>query len=128
MKIRWLASGEILEHINPVMAQRGWAALNLETCRVLAAFDEDGHIVEFFVLQLFPMLGPLLRIDNEKRDAGETTRELAKQMYDYLLAEDARGFMAIAESPVTQRLCERFGMTKFEAPVYGFIHVAVEVH
>lgn len=124
MKVRWLAPGEVLEHVNPVLAARGWAELNLDTCRVLAAFDEEkGHIVEFFVLQLFPLLGPLLRTDNEKRDAGETTRELVKQMEEYLEAEQARGYLAIADSPVTVRLCERFGMTKMESPVYGFVRV-----
>lgn len=129
MTTRWLSGGEIVEHVNPVLAARGWAELNLDTCRVLGAFDEEGegHLVEFFVVQLFPLLGPLLRVDNEKRDAGETTRELATLMYDYLIAEEARGFIAVVDSPVTKRLCERFGMTPLESPVYSFLKKPDEV-
>lgn len=113
--------GEILEHVNPALKRKGWAELNLDTCRVLASIDEEGNIVEFFPIQLFPLLGPMLRVDNEKRDAGETTRALAAEMYEYLIAEKARGFLAIAESPITQRLCERFGMTKVRHPVFEFV-------
>jgi len=69
----------------------------------------------------------MVRLDNERRDAGETSRELATKMYDYLQAQEARGFFAIADSPVTARLCERFEMKKIEAPVYGFVRTAVEV-
>ncbi len=126
MNIRWLSSGEVVEHINPAMALRGWAELNLDTCRVLAAFDEEGKIVEFFVLQLFPLLGPLLRVDNEARDAGDTTRSLVTKMQEYLEAEEARGFLAVADSPVTKRLCERFGMQKLKSPVYGFMRGEVD--
>lgn len=121
MKTRWLSKGEILEHVNPVMAAKGWAELNLESCRVLAAIDEvDGHIIEFMVIQLFPLLGPMLRID-EAKDSGATSRALAQQMYDYLLTENARGFLAIAESPFTKRICERFGMEPLDYPVYSFV-------
>lgn len=124
--VRWLVDAEIIEHVNPALAARGWAELNLDTCRVLGAFSEDGSMEEFFVLQLFPLLGPMLRINNEKRDAGETTRELAEFMYDYLQKEQARGFFAIAESPFTKRLCMRFGMKPLDAPVYGFVPPTLE--
>ena len=63
----------------------------------------------------------MLRVDNELRDAGETSRSLASDMYDYLMKEDARGFLATVDSPVTERLCKRFGMTRLESPVYGFM-------
>lgn len=119
MTTRWLIDSEIMEFVNPALAKRGWAELNLDTCRVRGAFV-DGEIVEFFVLQLFPLLGPLLRTDNEKRDGGDTTRVLVQDMQEYLEKEKARGFFAIAESPFTKRLCERFGMKQLEAPVYGF--------
>lgn len=118
---RWLTSEEILEHVNPALAAKGWAELNLETCRVLGAFAEDGHMVEFFVLQLFPLLGPLLRVDNEMSDAGETSRGLVTKMQEYLENEQARGFFAVADSPFTERLCRRFGMETIKSPVYGFV-------
>lgn len=127
METRWLNSGEIVEKVNPALLQHGWPALNLETCRVMGAFNDDGKLVEFFVLQLFPMLGPLLRTDNVTRDAGETTRALVSEMQAYLEKEEARGFLAIADSPMTERLCRRFGMSKLESPVFGFVRVPAEV-
>ena len=126
MNIRWLTNEEIVEQVNPALALRGWAYLNLDTCRVLGAFHEDGHLLEFLVLQLFPLLGPLLRIDNVDRDAGETTRTLLTGMQEYLEKEEARGFFAVADSPMTERLCRRFGMSKIESPIYGFVRVEEE--
>ena len=122
--VRWLQPAEIVEHVNPALARNGWAELNLDTCRVLGSFDDDG-LVEVLVLQLFPLLGPMLRLDNEKRDGGETTRELAEFMFVYLQKEQARGFFAIAESPFTKRICVRFGMKPLESPVYGFVNSPV---
>lgn len=125
MTTRWLKDAEIVKDVNPALALKGWAELNLETCRVLGAFDEEGRLLEVFVLQLFPLLGPLLRVDNEQRDGGGVTRQLVTAMQEYLESSEARGFMAVAESPVTQRLCQRFGMTPFSVPVYGFVPDAV---
>lgn len=126
MKIRWLERGEILEYVNPALAAKGWAELNLDICRVAGAFDEaDGHMVECFVLQLYPLLGPLLRTDNEQRDSGATSRSLVRFMQEYLEREEARGLFAVADSPVTERLCERFGMSRIEVPVYGFVRTGV---
>ena len=117
MEFRWLTEEEVLSLVNPVLASRGWAELNVECCRVLGAL-QDGQLVEFFALQLFPLLGPLMRSDNTVRDDGATSRELARMMVEYLTAEQARGWIAIAESPVTERLCVRYDMKRVEHPVF----------
>ena len=119
MTYRWLTSDEILEFVNPVCRQRGWAELNVNdaspTCRVLGAF-EDTSLVGFHAIQLFPMIGPLWT-DTEHRD-GMVSRALVLQMYEYLIECDARGYMAVCDSPISQRFAERYGMTKLDSPVY----------
>lgn len=124
MTYDWLTQGQIEELVNPVLALRGMALLNINeeapTCRVLGAFW-DGELVEVFAFQMYPILGPLLKILPEFRDNGETSRELARRMQTFLEAVKARGFMAIADSPITERLCERFSMNRLSAPVYSYV-------
>ena len=117
MNLRFLTDLEIETLVNPVLELRGWALLNIPTSKVLGAFQDD-RLVEFIVLQLFPMLGPMVRVDNTLRDNGETSRALANGMETFLEENDARGWMAICDSPVTERICQRHGMQKVESPVY----------
>lgn len=122
MTFRWCSTDEIESYVNPVLKLRNWAELNVcedqPTCRVLGAFGQDGELVEFFAFQFFPMLGPLCRVDNSIRDSGETSRRLAAVMYDWLVSSGARDWLVVADSPVTERLCERYGMKTLEVPVY----------
>lgn len=119
MIYRWLEPDEIVALVNPVLAHRGWPQLNADRAvsRVMGAFDAE-NLVEIFVLQLFPLLGPMLRIDNTLRDNGCTSRELSRRMEEFLAENQARGWMAIADSPVTERLCERHGMQRIASPVF----------
>lgn len=117
MTYRWLTSDEILRDVNPALAARGWSELNTEVARVLGAFD-GGSLIEVFAIQLFPLLGPLVRVDNTYRDNGEVSRVLAQEMEEFLATNEARGCLAIADSPVTERLCQRFGMRRLESPVF----------
>lgn len=125
MEFRWLEPEEIVALVNPSLALQGWPQLNTGCCRVLGAFEGD-RLIECFTLQLYPVLGPLLRVDNTVRDNGETSRELAQRMQAYLKQEDARGYMTIADNPLTERLCERFGMKRVDSPVFvsqqGVVH------
>lgn len=113
---------EIETLVNPALELKGWARLNINevnpTCRVLGAFLETGELVQSFTLQMYPTLGPLLRHDNTIRDSGETSRQLTSIMQEFLEKSEARDFLAIANSPITGRLCERFGMKKLNVPVY----------
>ena len=117
MDYRWLTDDEILEKVNPVHARYGWAELNTATSKVLGAFDGD-NLVETIALQLYPTVGPLVRHDNTLRDNGETSRELALRMKQFLEESNARGYLTIAESPATERICRRHGMRQVECPVF----------
>jgi len=121
MTYRWLNGDEIVTDVNPICARRGWALLNVNeaqpTCRVLGAFDGE-ELVGFMAFSLMPMLGSLW-VQPDHRD-GTVSRELAVQMHQFLQDADARGFIAVADHPVTERICERFGMARIESPVYSF--------
>jgi len=121
MRYEWMTMDQIEELVNPVLAIRGMAVLNINpvqpTCRVLGAWKEN-DLISFFVIQLFPVLGPLVKVDSTHRDNGEVSRELTQRMHEFLDGADVRGYMVVADSPITGRLCERHGMTKMISPVY----------
>lgn len=122
MIFRWLTNREIETLVNPDLKRRGWAELNINekqpTCRVIGAFLEDGSLVESLALQLYPVVGPMLRHDNTMRDSGETSRGLATIMADFMEQTEARDSMVIANQALTERLCQRMGMTRLSSPVY----------
>ena len=117
MEYRWLNETEIIELVNPVLSLRGWPQLSILNARVRGAFDGD-NLIEVFVVQLLPTLGPMVKIDNTHRDNGTISRELTSQINQYLEAEEARGYIVIADSPLTERLCERYKMEKITSPVF----------
>lgn len=124
MEYRWLSDDEISDLLNPALAIQGFAQLNVNpqqpTCRVLGAFW-DRQLIEAFAFQLYPILGPLIKVDNTFRDSGETARTLATKMQEFLEEVEARGYLCLADTSFTGRLCERFGMTKVESPVYNYV-------
>jgi hypothetical protein len=124
MDYRWLSDDEVETLVNPALKAQGFAELNINpdqpTCKTLGAFWDD-QLVEAFTVQLYPILGPMIKVDNTFRDNGETARTLAKKMEEFLEEKQARGYVCIADTPITQRLCERFGMTKIPSPVYQYV-------
>ena len=124
MEYRWLTDDEIVEQFNPACRAQGYAEMNVNperpTCRVLGAFW-DGQLVEAFAFQMYPVLGPMLKTDNTFRDNGEASRKLGQLMAEFFDESKARGCLTIVDTPVTQRLCERFGMERVERPVYSFV-------
>lgn len=124
MEYRWLEPEEIEKLMNPALKVQGLAQLNINpaqpTARVLGAFW-DGQLVEAFAFQLYPILGPLIKVDNTFRDSGETARALAGKMQEFLEEVSARGYLCIADSPMSERLCERFGMERVKSPVFDFV-------
>lgn len=119
MEYRWLTNDEIMEWVQPVCEQRGWARLNVNdlqpTCRVRGAFDGSA-LVGFLVLQMFPVIGPGFS-DADHRD-GVASRALADQVHDFLVEAKCRGALTICESPVTERLAQRHGMVPVQEKVY----------
>jgi len=124
MEYRWLTPDEIVDTVNPALAAQRFAQLNVNTeqptSRVLGAFW-DGQLVEAFALQLYPVLGPIIRVDNTFRDGGETSRTLSTKMGEFFEEVKVRGALCIADTPITERLCDRFGMKRVENPVYEYI-------
>lgn len=122
MIYRWMENSEIEALVNPTLKQHGWAELNINesqpTCRVLGAFTEDGELKRSFTLQMIPALGPLVTHDESFRDSGDISRCLVVNMEDFLKESGARDFLVIANSPLTERLAERFGMEEIRVPVY----------
>lgn len=117
MTYEWLTPEQIEWLVNPVLQVKGMAILNPDCCRVLGAW-EDGRLIQSFTIQLFPVLGPLVKHDNLHRDNGDVSRELTTKMHEYLDESKARGYLVIADSPITARLCDRHGMSKINSPVY----------
>jgi hypothetical protein len=115
---RFLTNDEVQNVLNPALAMRGFPMLNVDASHVAGAFDDSGALVDTLTLQLFPVLGPMLRLDNEKRDAGETSRALVDFMAAFMRQHETRGLLCIADSPFTERLCARYGMQKVESPVF----------
>lgn len=129
MDFRWLTPDEIVTHLNPALQAQGKPILNVNeaqpTCRVLGAFW-DNTLVEAFAMHLFPVLGPLIKTDNTFRDNGDTARTLAQMMSDFLTDAQARGWLVICDSPISERLAQRHHMTKVTSPVYvGSAHQGV---
>ena len=111
---RWV-EGEELRLIEPVLKARGWASMNGKTCRALCAF-ENGALVGFHVLQLFPHAEPIW-VDKAHRGSG-IAEDLADKMMEFLAEMNTRGFMVVADSPAAVQLCEKHGMRKVSSPVY----------
>jgi hypothetical protein len=124
MEYRWLNDEEIADVLNPALKVQGFAQMNINPaqplCRVRGCFV-DGRLVKAFAFQMYPILGPMVTVDNTFRDNGDVSRTLAADMAQFFENAQARGCLCIADSPVTQRLCERFGMNKLESPVYEYV-------
>jgi hypothetical protein len=111
---RWLEPNE-LHLLSPVLESNGWAGLNPHSCLVDAVFDGDS-LVGFFVLQTYPILGPMW-VDPKLRGDG-IPLAMTATMRSMLDEIKARGWLVIADSPHTEILCKLFGMRRVESPVY----------
>lgn len=116
INFRWL-DGDDLKTLAPIIEERGWMPLNLNTSRALCAFDNrTGHLVGFVALQLVPHTEPLW-VSKMYRGTG-LAENLADRIVEFLRATNARGFMVVADDPASVRLCEAVGMKRVESPVY----------
>jgi hypothetical protein len=138
MEYRWLTPEEMDDVLNPALKIQGYAELNVNPqqvgsgnvtllCRVLGAYW-DGELVEAFAFQMYPMLGPLIKVNNSFRDDGTTARALAARMAEFFEEVQARAALCIADTPMTERFCERFGMTKISQPVFSFVRKEANAH
>ena len=111
MEFKWLEGAEAAPLLNPICQERGWALLNPETCTALCAFDGP-KLVNFIVLQLYPLCGPALSTDPHAFVG------MMDEIRNYLAATKARGLLVVAEHPIIAKLAEMEGLTKLEYPVY----------
>lgn len=119
MDYRPLTPDEIVEKVNPDIRARGWAELNVNpetpTCYVIGAFDGP-KLAGYFVMQLHPFLGPFV-VGPEYRGT-EVAFQLVHDMDKFMAASNFRGVITIADSPVTEHLARRHGMTEIDVPVF----------
>jgi hypothetical protein len=118
---RWVdgptCTQEDWDAIETVLVERGWMSLNRATTRILFAEDGAGALVGFHVFQLIPYCGPLYVVA-EARGTG-IAEKLADEMLDFLAEVHVRGFITVADSPHSQKLCKMRGMTEIESPVFA---------
>ena len=113
--LRWLEPEEIYQ-LEATLLKFGWAALNKNTCRVLAAFDDNGKLIGWEAFQLYPYIGPAF-VEPEWLSTG-LYEELADEMHKFLSSVKCRGAIVVAESRFAEKVCEKHGMKKLEVPVY----------
>ena len=113
MTLRWMEGPEAADVLNPIIASRQpeWKLLNPRTCRALVALDEDGCLLRFCVIQLYPVLGPELAIDSDTASMFAIHRELREYM-------KGTKFLVVAEHPITEKLCVREGFDRVTEPVF----------
>src|SRR5882724_308171 len=115
---RWLhgltCSQEDWDKLDSILSVRRWMALSRDYSRILVA--EQNEEMAFCVFQGLPYCGPLF-VPPKMRGTG-IAQKLANDMIDTLLKNDARGWMAVAESPHAVKMCEARGMVKVDKPVY----------
>lgn len=111
---KWL-KGDELSILEPIIGQHKWSALNTNTSVAFCAFYGD-KLIGFNVLQYHPVVGPLW-VDKLYRGVG-IPENLADSMAGFLAESNIGGYLAIADSPESIKLCESHGMRKVESPVY----------
>src|SRR5688572_5760510 len=114
IRYEWL-EGNQTQIVEPILAERGWTSLNNRTCRVLCAYSGT-RLIGFHVLQLFPHAEPLW-VARDQRGTG-LAETLVDKMMEFLAEVQVRGFMVVADTPATVKLCERHGMKRVDSPVY----------
>lgn len=113
----WRSHRDAVDAVTPIIEAIGWTRLNDSTtliCRI--AKNEQGRIIGFYPLQLFPHAEPLW-VASDYRGSG-VAEQLAEDMRKFLQDAKCRGFMVVADSVHAQKMCESFGMERVQSPVY----------
>lgn len=107
-------TGQHLRILDPIFGEMGWSQLPQSSIAIVAM--DDKGVAGFHVLQLRPHAEPLyVRQDKVGTGLGA---QLAGLMSDFLRETETEGFMAIADTPEAEKLCESFGMRRITSPVY----------
>ena len=119
MTKRWLhgmdATPEEWDQIDLILQAQGWSSLNRQTTLLELAEDGQG-IVGLIVLQLHPLVGPEY-VRPSARGTG-LAAELADDMVAKMQEMQARGWLVVADSAHTAKLCRERGMIQVREPVF----------
>jgi len=111
----WDASTDLWNQIDEIIAAQGWMSLNPNTTIIRLAIDNE-KVIGFMVLQALPHVGPAF-VDEAYR--GQNVAEtLADDMVKYFQAVGGRGFVVIADSAHSEKMCKDRGMRKLQSPVF----------
>jgi len=113
----WEATPAEVAQIDAITRQHKWMKFNLNTTRLCVA-EHHGRIIAFSAFQMTPYVGPLY-VNKYYRGYG-VAEKLADDTMEFLQGIEARGWLVIADSPFTERICEDRKMTKVESPVYVY--------
>jgi len=118
-ELRWLDGSAAAEALNPLIEARGGMLLNGSDNPILTrarvAFDEDGDVQGYFVLQMIPFLGPMLVVHGSDP---VLFRQLASDMLEFMRDSMARGWLIIAENPRIADICRDLGFRQETMPVF----------
>ena len=103
------------ERIDSLLESRGYWSLNRCLARILIAEDDEG-IVGFHIFQAIPYAGPLWVRPSAR--GTDVTQKLADDMLEFLADAQVRGFLVIADSPHSAKLCRERGMMQLKSPVF----------
>jgi hypothetical protein len=115
IEFRWLM-GEQLAELSPIIQQRNeWVPLNPKMAGANAAYVHD-TLVGFCAFNAIPHVEPLW-IKETHRGSG-LAETLTDNVVQLLYAVHAPAAYVIANSPHSERLALKHGMTRVEYPVY----------
>ncbi len=112
VKLLWL-HGDDVHMLDDIIAHEGWTPLDANAV-ALTAIDDNG-VAGFHVLHLVPI--PTLWVRPDLRGTSLAV-DLATDMEKFLTDTNSKGFIVIADSPVSAKMCEKFGMRLVTSPVY----------
>jgi hypothetical protein len=115
MGLEWLVGQNAVDELNEIIVAEGGVPLNALNARALV-FRDNGRIVGYSVVQLFPFVGPFW-VQEDRRD-GMLSALMAEETWKFLQECGARGFLVVASTAVSERFAQRYGMEKISDPVY----------
>jgi hypothetical protein len=110
------ATQEEWDRIESILVARNWNSLNRDASRILVAEDVSGQLLGFFVAQYVIHTEPMWVLPSQR--ASGIADDLADKMLEFMISNNARGWVLVANSPIVAKMAEARGMVREESPVY----------
>lgn len=110
-------SGSDVHMLDDIIAKEGWTPLNPDLSYAYVV-KEDGEIIGFTILQMIAHCGP--QYVNPINRGNGITEDMARAVIEKARDVGLKGFMVIADSPYTSKLCDEFGLEKINNPTYFY--------